>query len=83
MMRLYNTDFMLHDLLKTRDAPDTVLAGYPANLKTGYRISGRISGEAGYQISGRIFGLTKRLIVKYHVTTTKKAKFTKVSFFQF
>jgi hypothetical protein len=31
-------------------------AGYPANLKTGYRISGRISGEAGYRISGRISG---------------------------
>jgi hypothetical protein len=67
----------------TRDAPDTVLAGYPANLKIGYRISGQISGEAGYRISGWIIGLTKRLIVKYHVTTTRKAKFTNVSFFQF
>jgi hypothetical protein len=27
-----------------RDAPDTVLAGYPANIKDGYRISGQISG---------------------------------------
>jgi hypothetical protein len=26
--------------LKTRDAPDTVFAGYPANPKAGYRISG-------------------------------------------
>jgi hypothetical protein len=25
-----------------RDAPDTVFAGYPANPKAGYRISGRI-----------------------------------------
>jgi hypothetical protein len=29
----------------TRDAPDTVFAGYPANPKAGYRISGRISGK--------------------------------------
>jgi hypothetical protein len=28
-----------------RDAPDTVFAGYPANPKAGYRISGRISSE--------------------------------------
>jgi hypothetical protein len=27
-------------LLKIRDAPDTVFAGYPANPKSGYRISG-------------------------------------------
>jgi hypothetical protein len=25
-----------------RDAPDTVFAGYPANPKAGYRISGQI-----------------------------------------
>jgi hypothetical protein len=25
----------------TRDAPDTVFAGYPANPKAGYQISGR------------------------------------------
>jgi hypothetical protein len=25
----------------TRDAPDTVFAGYPANQKAGYRISGK------------------------------------------
>jgi hypothetical protein len=30
------------DPAKTRDAPDTVFAGYPANPKAGYRISGRI-----------------------------------------
>jgi hypothetical protein len=35
---------------KTRDAPDTVFAGYPANPKARYRI------RAGYRISGRIFG---------------------------
>jgi hypothetical protein len=28
--------------IETRDAPDTVFAGYPANPKAGYRISGRI-----------------------------------------
>jgi hypothetical protein len=28
----------------SRDAPDTVFAGYPANPKAGYRISGKISG---------------------------------------
>jgi hypothetical protein len=28
-----------------RDAQDTVFAGYPANPKAGYRISGRISGK--------------------------------------
>jgi hypothetical protein len=27
--------------LNYRDAPDTVLAGYPANPKAGYRISGK------------------------------------------
>jgi hypothetical protein len=27
---------------KIRDAPDTDFAGYPANPKAGYRISGRI-----------------------------------------
>jgi hypothetical protein len=38
----------LHVILEAvtiRDAPDTDLAGYPANLKAGYRISGRISGS--------------------------------------
>jgi hypothetical protein len=30
-----------HDSLKGRDAPDTVFAGYPANPKAGYRISGK------------------------------------------
>jgi hypothetical protein len=30
------------------DAPDTDLAGYPFNLKAGYRISCRIPGKNGY-----------------------------------
>jgi hypothetical protein len=37
----------------SRDAPDTVFAGYPANPK------------AGYRISGRIFGLATIFLVKY------------------
>jgi hypothetical protein len=32
-------------ILVIRDAPDTVFAGYPANPKAGYWISGRISGK--------------------------------------
>jgi hypothetical protein len=28
-------------MINTRDAPDTVFAGYPANPKAGYRISGK------------------------------------------
>jgi hypothetical protein len=31
-----------HICTRHRDAPDTVFAGYPANPKAGYRISGRI-----------------------------------------
>jgi hypothetical protein len=31
--------------MKTRDAPDTDFARYPAKPKAGYRISGRISGK--------------------------------------
>jgi hypothetical protein len=38
-----------------RDAPDTVFAGYPANPK------------AGYRISGRILGLTTIFLVKYQI----------------
>jgi hypothetical protein len=44
-----------------RDAPDTVFAGYPANPKAGYRISGRISGN------GRILVLTTIFLVKYKI----------------
>jgi hypothetical protein len=36
-----------------RDAPDSVFAGYPANPK------------AGYRITGRILGLTTMFLVKY------------------
>jgi hypothetical protein len=46
-------DFMLGQ--KNMDAPDTVFAGYPANLK------------AGYRISGRILGLTTIFLVKYQI----------------
>jgi hypothetical protein len=38
--------------INSRDAPDTVFAGYPANPKAGYPV------RAGYRISGRILGLT-------------------------
>jgi hypothetical protein len=31
----------LGSIISTRDAPDTVFAGYPANPKAGYRISGK------------------------------------------
>jgi hypothetical protein len=31
----------LRELIFTRDAPDTVFAGYPANPKAGYRKSGK------------------------------------------
>jgi hypothetical protein len=43
---------------KIRDAPDTVIAGYPANQKAGYPAN----QKAGYQISGRILGLTTTYI---------------------
>ena len=33
-----------------RVAPDTVLAGYPANIFAGYSVSGRISSMAGYPV---------------------------------
>jgi hypothetical protein len=32
-------------VINIRDAPNTVFAGYPANPKAGYRISGRKSGK--------------------------------------
>jgi hypothetical protein len=44
----------------SRDAPDTVFAGYPASLK------------AGYRISGRIFVLTDMFLVKYKISFFKK-----------
>jgi hypothetical protein len=73
--------------IRCRDAPDTVLAGYPAGWISGQsknRIPDiRISGKAGYRISGRIIVLTKRFIVKYQLTTTRKAKITNVSFSNF
>jgi hypothetical protein len=66
--------------------PDIRPAGYPANLKTGYRISSRISGEAGYWISGWILGPTqnsKIVIVKYHATTPGKSRLMNISLFEF
>jgi hypothetical protein len=42
-------------------SPDIRLAGYPANPKAGYRISGK------GQISGRILGLTTIFLVKYQI----------------
>jgi hypothetical protein len=42
--------FMGNLLIVTRDAPDTELAGYPVNLKAGYRIS----GKAGYPVNIKI-----------------------------
>jgi hypothetical protein len=35
-------------MIFNRDAPDTDLAGYPANLKAGYRITVGITVETGY-----------------------------------
>jgi hypothetical protein len=63
----------------TRDAPDTVLqdiqpAGYPANLKAGYWISGRISCW--------ISGSTHKLIVKYNTPAIFKARLMNVFFYK-
>jgi hypothetical protein len=40
-------------MIEIRDAPNTDLAGYPANLK------------AGYRLSGQNFGTTFKCTVKY------------------
>jgi hypothetical protein len=48
-------------VVHSRDAPDTDFAAYPANLKAGYRISGRMSG------AGRIFNSTFKRLVKYEI----------------
>jgi hypothetical protein len=67
--------------------PDIRLAGYPANPKAGYRISGwpdiRLIQKpdtgypvrAGYRISGRILDLTTTgiFLVKYQVNFLKTA----------
>jgi hypothetical protein len=45
-------------VLKIRDAPDTVFAGYPANPKAGYRISGK----------GRILDLISIFLVNYQIS---------------
>jgi hypothetical protein len=47
------------------EAPDTVFAGYTANPKAGYRISGK------GRISGRILGLTTIFLVKYQINCLK------------
>jgi hypothetical protein len=60
--------------------PDIRPAGYPANLKAGYRISGRISGKAGYRISGRISGSTHRLIVNITRQQLYKGRFINIFF---
>jgi hypothetical protein len=44
------------------NAPDTGLAGYPANRKIGY----------GYQISDWIFCLTERFLLKYNMLAISK-----------
>jgi hypothetical protein len=49
--------FMGSWIKKNRDAPDTVFAGYPANPKAGYRISGK----------GRILGFTTIFLVQYQI----------------
>jgi hypothetical protein len=51
----------------SRDAPDTVFAGYPAYQKpdTGYPAGYAV--RAGYRISGRILGLTTIFLVKYQI----------------
>jgi hypothetical protein len=53
--------------LETRDAPDTVLSGYPANPNDGCPV------RAGDRRSGRIAGLTTIFLVK----KTKTNKFMK------
>jgi hypothetical protein len=48
-------------IISCRDAPDTDLAGYPANLKTGYRISGRISGQISGEAGEADFRLNTKI----------------------
>jgi hypothetical protein len=47
----------------TRDAPDTIFAGYPANPKAGYRISGRIPGRI-LGFDNYIFGQILNKVIK-------------------
>jgi hypothetical protein len=59
------TEAVLRIRIRARDAPDTgtVFAGYPANPKVGYRIS------------GRILGLTAIFLVKYLLNKLIKNSF--------
>jgi hypothetical protein len=47
-----HTGTLTNSKLIISEAPDSDLAGYPANLRTEYLIY----GKAGYRLSGRIFG---------------------------
>jgi hypothetical protein len=46
------------------------LAGYPANIKAWFWISGHISGKAGYRLSGS----TERLLIKYNTPAISKGQ---------
>jgi hypothetical protein len=54
---------------KTRDAPDTVFAGYPANQKAGYRISGK--GRISLATTGYNFGKISNKFMKTALTICK------------
>jgi hypothetical protein len=51
-------------------APDTDFAGYPANLKAGYRIS----GGAGYRISFKMFCSTSKYCIFLNRLVRKQKK---------
>jgi hypothetical protein len=57
---IYNFTILIYVVyVFVRDAPDTVFAGYPANPK------------AGYRISGRMFVLTNIVMLKYKIILFK------------
>jgi hypothetical protein len=51
----------------TRDAQDTDFAGYPANLKAGYRIFGQISGGSRIQDTRPDIYHTFKCLLKYEI----------------
>jgi hypothetical protein len=54
-------------IVKSRDAPDTVFAGYPANPKAVYRISGKGRIPDIQPDIRPILGLTTKCLVKYKI----------------
>jgi hypothetical protein len=64
----------------TLDAPDTDFFGCPANLKTGYRISGRISGAGRIQDIRPDFKLKIQMFIKIPMKLTKTSDVLMVFF---